>query len=257
MAKYAVKKLAEMSGVSVRTLHHYDKIGLLKPSIRTGAGYRLYGESELLRLQQILFYKEMDLPLKDIAGLLDSPSFDAVETLAAHKLSLRAKRNRIDQLLNTIDKTIDHLKNGSIMKKPEELYEGLNQETAEQYRREAHKKYGEKEVDQAENELMKLGKEGFEKLKAEQASNSAVLFSLRYEDPASNKVQAEIARHYRIIRQFWGTTHSSDRQAEAYAGLGQLYVSDERFTTVNGKSQPEFAQFLSKAMAYFAKDQLS
>ncbi len=256
MTNYSVKKLAKLSGVSVRTLHHYDKIGLLKPSIRTEARYRLYGERELLRLQQILFYKELDFPLKDICEILDNPAFSVLEALESHKVALHAKLGRINQLLVTVDKTINHLKKGGIMLRPEELYEGLNKETAEKYRQEAMDQYGQEAVETSENELMKLGKTGFEQLKTELAQSAATLFSLREEDPASEKVQTEIATHYHVIRQLWGTVHSPDKQAEAYAGLGKLYVSDERFTMMHGKPQPAFADFLSKAMDYFAKNNL-
>lgn len=256
MSKYSVKKLAELSGVSVRTLHHYDKIGLLKPSIRTEARYRLYGERELLRLQQILFYKELDFPLKEICEILDNPEFDLTEALESHKVSLKSKRDRINTLLVTIDRTIKNLEKGDIMRHPEELYEGLSKETAEKYRKEAIIKYSKEVVENSENELLKLGKAGFEELKAEMDQSFNSLFWLVEEDPASEKVQAEIANHYAIIRKFWGTANSADKQAGAYAGLGQLYVTDERYTMMNGKPQPAFALFLSKAMGYFAKNSL-
>lgn len=256
MRKYSVKQLAKLSGVSVRTLHHYDEIGLLKPSVRTEVRYRLYGETELLRLQQILFYRELDFPLKDIRGILDDPDFDILEALESHKVSLSAKRDRIGQLLATVDKTIHNLKNERVMLKPEELYEGLKPETAAQYRSEASEKYGKEAVEQSETELMKLGKEGFEQLKKEAEQVSARLFAKRTMDPASDDVQELIAAHYAVTRRLWGTTQSADKQAEAYAGLGQLYLSDDRFTMVNGQPQPEFADFLSKAMSHFAKTRL-
>lgn len=257
MVQYSVKKLAKLSGVSVRTLHHYDDIGLLRPAVRTEARYRQYGEQELLKLQQILFYKELGFPLKEISELLDQSDFDLLGTLSIHKNALQAERKRIDRLLLTIDRTIHHLKNGSVMQRPEELYEGLNPDTAAQYRKEAMEKYGKKEVEHSEKELIQLGKAGFDQLKAEAKDNTAKLFALRDQAPTGQAVQAEIARHYHIIRQFWGTQHSPDKQAEAYAGLGQLYVNDERFTTVDGQPQPEFAAFLNKAMAHFAKNALS
>ena len=255
MSYYSVKKLAKLAGVSIRTLHLYDQIGLLKPSIRTEARYRMYSEKELLRLQQILFYKELDFPLKDIGDILDNPQFDLVQALLSHKVSLQARKDRISTLLGTIDKTIHHLKEEKIMLNPEELYEGLSKETAEAYRHDALKKYG-KEAEHAENTLRKLSKEQLETLKAEQKANAGKLFSLMNEDPSSNEVQQAIAHHYHIIRKFWGTTGSSDNQAEAYKGLGQLYMADERFTMIDGNPQPQYAAFLSKAMAFFADTKL-
>ena len=257
MISYSVKKLAKLSGVSIRTLHHYDKIGLLKPSVRTEARYRLYGEQELLRLQQILFYKELDFSLKQIREILDSVNFNVVEALEFHIVSLQSKKHRIDQLLATLDKTISYLKKGDIMLKPEELYAGLTKETAEEYRNEAIEKYGKDAVETSEKELMKGGKARFDQLKIEAEAVSARLYAMMNQDPASDKVQAEIANHYQVTRKFWGTAGLADKQAEAYAGLGKLYVSDERFTMKSGKPQPAFAAFLSKAMAHFAKEKLS
>ena len=252
MKHYGVKAVAKLSGVSVRTLHYYDKIGLLKPTNRTEAGYRYYGEDELLRLQQILFYKELDFPLKEIHELLDDEAFDLVDALESHKLALKARQKRLKSLLLTIDNTINKLKKGEIMSNPEELYEGLPQE----YREEAINEYGKEEIERSEKALMKLGKEGFKKLKAEMDKVNDELFGLKNEDPQSDGVQAIIARHYQVIRQFWGTSNLEDKQAEAYAGLGTLYVQDERFTKRDGETHPDFAVFLEKAMGHFAETNL-
>ncbi|MCB0636507.1 MAG: MerR family transcriptional regulator [Lewinella sp.] len=256
MERYSVKEVADMSGVSVRTLHYYDQIGLLRPGARSEAGYRSYGETELLRLQQILFYKELGFSLQEIRVILDDPAFDLIAALEAHRQALTSRQQRLSRLLATIEHTIDHLKNGDVMKKPEMLYEGLPKEVGTTYRREAMEKYGEKTVTRSEAELMKLGKEGFAQLQAEFQGVNDELFALRGEAPDSQPVQAAIARHYACIRQFWGTTGSADMQAEAYAGLGELYVSDERFTRVKGEPQPAFARFLAAAMGHFAATRL-
>ena len=88
MKKYSVKKLAKLAGVTVRTLHHYDKIDLLKPALRSDKHYRYYGQEELLRLQQILFYKELGFPLQEIKEILEDPDFDLIEALESHKKAL-------------------------------------------------------------------------------------------------------------------------------------------------------------------------
>jgi DNA-binding transcriptional MerR regulator len=255
MSTYSVKKLANLSGVSVRTLHLYDKLGLLKPLIRTEARYRLYGERELLRLQQILFYKELDFSLQEICGILDEPDFDLVQALKSHQSALKARRDRLSTLLVTIDKTILKLK-GKNMISDEELYEGLSKEKAVAYRNEAIEKYGEDTVKKSENYLKKLTKEEFAKLGMESEDIRKKLFSLMQDGPTNAKVQEQIARHYQSIRAYWGTAGSADSQAEAYRGLGQLYVSDERFTLINNKPNPEFALFMSEAMSYFADKKL-
>jgi DNA-binding transcriptional MerR regulator len=249
--RYSVKKLAELAGVSVRTLHLYDEIGLLKPSVRTEKKYRYYGRAEALRLQQILFYKELGMPLKEIAGILDDPQFDPVRSLEEHKKVLMQKQQQLSTLLHTIDKTIDHLKNETMLT-VEELYEGMPKEQAEAYRSEAKQKWGDA-VDRSENHLQKKSKQEFEQLKQEAGKNWTLLISLMNEDPAGEKVQAAIAEHYELIREFWGTAALPDKQADAYAGLGDLYISDERYTVVDGKPNPQFAQFMSIAMKQFAK----
>lgn len=252
MKQYSVNKVSKMSGVSVRTLHHYDKIGLLAPALRTEAGYRQYGKEELLRLQQILFYKELGFPLKEITEILDNPDFDILVALKGHRRFLKTKIDRMDHLLATIDKTIVKLKNDDVMEHPEELYQGLNTNTAKAYREEAIEKYGDEMVKKAEKELMKMGKTGYTELKTGFEACNTKLFAMKDLDPHSKKVQDQIMEHYGYIRKFWGTANLADKQAEAYAGLGQLYVDDGRFTVVDGKPQPKFAAFLCDAMAHFA-----
>lgn len=253
MKQYSVKELSKLAGVSIRTLHHYDSIGLLKPSSRTEAGYRAYGEPELLRLQQILFYKELDFPLHEIRSILDDPGFDVVSALSNHRKLLKARKLRLATLMATITKTIDHLKKENIMLQPEELYLGFSKETGQTYRRQAIEKYGIEAVETSENQLRKYSKAQLAQLKQEQETIAAALADLQAEDPESAKVQKLIAVHYKNIRKFWGTSEAKDKQAEAYEGLGQLYVNDDRFTQRDGKPQPEFALFLSKAMSHFAR----
>jgi DNA-binding transcriptional MerR regulator len=255
MRRYTVKQLAHIAGVSVRTLHLYDKIDLLKPSVRTEARYRLYDPEELLRLQQILFYKELGFSLQEIKEILDDPDFNIVNALESHKDQLRSRKERLELLMQTIDKTILKLK-GTIMMNDEELYEGLPKEKAEAYRKEASQKYGEETVKRSEDFLKKLGKQGLEELKAESADIRQKLYALKEEDATSEAVQKQISRHYHNIRMFWGTSESEDKQKEAYKGLGQLYVNDERFTIVNGQSDPRFGKFLCEAMAHFADENL-
>jgi DNA-binding transcriptional MerR regulator len=253
---YSVRQVSELSGVSVRTLHLYDEMDLLKPGVRTEARYRMYGEKELLRLQQILFYKELDFSLEQIRTILDNPDFDLFVAMQGHREALLKRRDRIDTLISTIDKTIVQL-NEKEMLKPEELYEGLPKEVGTVYRDEAIKKYGKEEVGRAEQSLIKMGKEGFAKLQVEAKEVTEKLFNLQSEDHTSATVQQHIARHYATIRQLWGTANLPNKQAEAYKGLGQLYVADERFTIQNGKPQPAFALFMSKAMAHYADNALS
>ncbi len=252
MKKYSVQQLATMAGVSVRTLHLYDQKSLLIPATRTAAGYRLYGEKELLRLQQILFYKTQGFPLDDIRKLLDKPDFDILKSLEGHKKALTDQQEKLAIMLDTIDKTLHYLKEKNKMTH-EELYKGFLGDRGAVYRKAAIEQYGEDAVLTSENALKDMGKAGFEVLKKELDLINLKLLALMYEDPTSDKVQAAIARHYAIIRKFWGTDGAADNQREAYAGLGQLYVQDERFTLVDGQPHPAYAVFLNKAMVYFAE----
>jgi len=255
METYTAKELSKIAGVSVRTLHYYDKIGLLKPAIRTEAKYRLYGEQQLLKLQQILFYKELGFPLKEIIEILDAPDFDVLNALKNHKVALISKQERISVMLNTIDKTMLNLK-GKKMITNDELYEGFTVTEKEKIREEAIEKFGKDEVLTSEHHLKKLSKAQFEVLKNEQKDIFKHLFSLRNQEPESKEVQLEVAKHFENTMQFWGIDKPYKNQRKKYKGLGKLYLNDERFTKVDGVSQPEFAEFLSKAISYFASTQL-
>lgn len=253
MKNYGVKALATLSGVSVRTLHYYDKIGLLKPFSRSNVGYRYYGEEELLRLQQILFYKELGFTLKDIGQVLDDPDFNLLNALEEHKLTLKAHKKRIDVLLSTIDTTIQNFKKETIMKNPADLYKGLSKEMGTTIRTVAMDKWGKKTIEQSEKDLLKLGKAGFDSLKVELETVTDTLFAIQNEDPKSEQVQQLISQHYHIIRQFWGSSVTKEKQLMVYSNLGQTYIDDERYMIRDGQPQPEFALFMQQAMAYFAK----
>ncbi|MVM38260.1 MerR family transcriptional regulator [Spirosoma sp. HMF3257] len=251
MRQYSVKNLAKLAGVSVRTLHHYDRLGLLKPSIRTEAKYRLYGEKELIRLQQILFYKELDFSLSEILAILEDPEFNMITALESHKLALQARQYRLSTLLVTIDKTISSLKGERAMLTNEELYEGFLK--GQEYRQEAVTTYGAEEVEASEQNLRQRGKAGFEQLKADQKDIAKTLAGMLTMAPTSSAVQEQIARHYANIRGFWGESVCAGKNmAEAYKGLAQLYMDDPRFTSQNGQENPEYATFLNTAMVYFA-----
>lgn len=247
MKQLTVKELAKAAGVTVRTLHVYDKLGLLKPSVRTEKNYRYYGRDELLRLQQILFYKELGLSLADIGEILDAPGFDLANALAGHKTALQQKQAGIARMIETIDKTILNLQ-GQMNMTHEELYAGLPREQAEQWRREAQEKWPE-QVKHSEQMLLKMSKADFDQLQSDFKQTNESLARLMDEPPASDMVQQEISKHYQCILKFWGKPEAA---AEAYKGLGDLYVADERYCMVDGQPQPAFAQFLRDAMHHFA-----
>lgn len=145
---YTVKALARLAGVSVRTLHHYDSLGLLRPERRTAAGYRLYGPAQLLRLQQILFFKELEFPLPEIARLLAGPDFDPAAALREHRKALEERLGRLHRLLATLDRTLDHYSGGPMLNDAE-IYAGFPPERREAVRKEARERYGKAAVGRA------------------------------------------------------------------------------------------------------------
>lgn len=255
MMAYTVKKLSKISGVSVRTLHHYDKIGLLKPALRTEKNYRIYGESELYRLQQILFHRELGMSLSQISDILNNEQPSPIEALEEHKKKLKNERFRILQLIETIDKTISKIE-GKTMITDKELYEGFSNTNIEDIRTESKKKFGLENFQRSEKHLKKYSKEEFEMLKNERLEIFQNLLALKEEEIESKEVQLEIARHYTNTRKSWGTYGSAKSQKVEYKALGTLYLNDERYTRLNGKQHVGFSRFLSEAMDYYVKTQL-
>lgn len=247
-----------MAGVTIRTLHLYDKIGLLKPRMRTSSNYRCYGESEMLRLQQILFYKELDFSLKDIKQMLAHPDFDVIKALESHRAAITERSNRLDILLQTIDHTVNHLKNKIRMENYEKLYEGIAKEEAKAWRNEAVEKWGEAAVSRSEDSLLNLSSTDLEQLKVDQKDVAAQLkFKfLAGESAEGYLVQEEMARHYQNIRGFWALKDGDHLSAAQYKGLAELYVTDERYINENGKPDRAFATFLRNGMIRFADNQL-
>jgi DNA-binding transcriptional MerR regulator len=251
---YSVQQLARLAGVSVRTLHHYDHIGLLKPSARTPAGYRQYGETDLLRLQQILFFKELDFPLADIQAILDQPGFDQVQALHDHQRLLQAEADRLGRLLNTIEKTISRLTEDSMTMTPmtdEELYEGFTPEQIERYTREANERYDPKIVAESNRRVKNMSKVQWQTVKDEGGAVAQQLADLMDKQPSDAAVQAAIARHYAWVDNFWHPT------AESYRGLGQGYAEHPEFRAFYEKYRPGLADFLCAAMNYYADHTLT
>lgn len=253
MDNYSVKKLSKLAGVSVRTLHLYDKMDLLKPSLRTGAGYRLYGEKELLRLQQILFYRELDFPLKDICTILDDPAFDLVQALEGHREALLARKERINTLIGTIEKTLVTLKNNTMLQ-VEDLYEGIPQEKMAAYRAEAMSKWGKETILEVEDTLRSLTKQEMEAMKTELNDITGRLTALMSGDPKSEEVQQCIARRYQIIIKLTAGKIEIGK-LEYFRKLGELYVADNRYTPVNGLPSKELALFIKEATDHYVKSQ--
>jgi DNA-binding transcriptional MerR regulator len=247
---WRIGALARMAGVTVRTLHHYDALGLLVPSDRTEAGYRLYGEADLLRLQQILLYRETGLPLEEIRRILDDPAFDVVRALEMHLRATREGIDRLRRVAETIERTLMNLREEDAMLSEEELYKGLAPAEAARWRREARERYGEDVVEASEQRVRGMSREAWEQVGAEGDTVNRGLAALMDRRPDDPDVQALVARHYAWIEHFWQPT------AEAYRALGQGYVDDPEFRAYYEAYGPGLAAFLAEAIDCYATNVL-
>lgn len=248
---YTVHQLAVMAGVSVRTLHHYDHVGLLAPSARSAAGYRLYGERDLLRLQQVLFFKELDLPLAEIQAILDDPKFDQVAALQRHRLLVQSRMDRLGTLLTTIDRTIARLTEVDMGLTDEELYEGLPKEQVARWKREVDERYDPALVAESNRRVRGMSKDQWNAVKAEGDAISRRMAELMGRDPADPEVQATIARQHAWIENFYPCS------AEMFAGLGQHYAEHPEFRATYDRYRTDLADFMRDAMAYYAQHVLA
>lgn len=249
MGKYTVRQLADMADITVRTLHHYDALGLLRPAARSAAGYRLYGEADLLRLQQILFFRELGFSLEQIRTIVEDPHFDQVRALEDHRRMLQAQVTRLERLLTTVERTITHLTEGNMGMTDAELYEGFSQEQIERYKREAREKYGEKIVEESEQRVKGMSKDHWQAINTEGDAATQAIAELAGQgcEPGNPEVQRNIARHYAWIDHFWHPT------PESYAGLGRTYAEDPEFRAFYDKYRTDFADFMAAAMAYYSE----
>ncbi|AOH56293.1 MerR family transcriptional regulator [Peribacillus muralis] len=237
-----VKELADLVGISVRTLHYYDEIGLLSPEETTESGYRLYSDENLEMLQQILFFRELGMPLKEIKQMTSSSSFDKQAALRQHQKMLIGKRSQLDKLINTVDKTIKHMK-GEIQMTDKEKFEGFDF-SHNPYEEEARRRWGNEAVDASNAKVAGLSKD------AQQAVSEIYtkLASIRSVSPQSGEAQTAIKEWYDCLNHNFGT-YSLD----AFKGLGQMYVDDQRFTKNIDQYGDGLARFMCEAMGHFAE----
>jgi DNA-binding transcriptional MerR regulator len=242
---YTVKKLAVMSGISVRTLHFYDEVGLVKPAYVGANGYRFYEEAQLLTLQQILFYRELGFELKQIRRILGRPDFDKIAALKSHRKVLRKNLADTRKLIQTIDKTIEHLK-GTKKMKSQELFVGFNPEEQAQHEQYLIDRFGEgmKEgIAQSKARVKKWTKSDWAKVGGvfDEICKDLVKVMGRELPADSPGVQDIIRRHYQWLKRFWTPTR------ESYAGHSQLIV-DSDLRKAYEAYDPRLPEFAAAAM---------
>lgn len=251
--EYTVKALAELAGVTPRTLRWYDQKGLLKPKRTTEAGYRLYGPEEVDRLQAILFYKELGLELEAVRKILDAPGFDRVAALQSHLAELESRRRRLDALILTVEKTIDEAKGGTPMS-DKEKFEAFKRRAVEaneeQYGKEVREKYGEGAIDGANRKFLSMTEEEHGEWKALEAEILSALAAAvcTGEDPAGAEGRRIAELHRRWLSYTW-TAYTP----QAHRGVAELYTADERFTAYYDQELPGCAAFLRQAVRAYTE----
>ncbi|MDO3411957.1 MerR family transcriptional regulator [Saccharibacillus sp. CPCC 101409] len=244
---FKVKEVSKLAGVSVRTLHHYDEIGLLKPAQVGESGYRFYSEEDLERLQQILFFRELGFGLKEIKRMMDSPSFDRIEALELQRRMLEEKLEQTRSMIENIGRTIRHAR-GEIQMTQKQRFEGMDF-THNPYEQEARERWGDAAVDDANRRLEQRTQtpEMRADLQEEWDRRMNEMAQARHEDPASPRAQKLIGGWYDYLQTFGSYSH------EAFAGLGRMYVQDERFTQNIDRCGEGLAAWMSEAMTIFSE----
>lgn len=240
-----VKEVSKLAGVSIRTLHHYDEIGLLSPEKTSTSGYRIYSETDLERLQQILFFKELGFTLKKIKEIMNSSSYKQEEALEIQRGMLLDKKKRIEKMIQTIDKTIQN-KKGEIQMTDKEKFEGFDF-SYNPYEKEARERWGDDVVDASNAKIKKLSKYEKESLEKEFNDIYRRLAEVRHESPNSDIAQERIGLWYDYLNKI------GNYSLQAFKGLGQMYIDDERFTQNIDKFGEGLAKFMRDAMAVYAE----
>lgn len=251
--EYSITALAKLAGVTPRTLRWYDETGLLKPLRTTTSGYRIYGPLEVERLQDILFYRELGFELSDIRSILDDPAFDRQAALQGHLAALKQQRERLDGLIQTVQKTISTLQGETTMS-DKEKFEAFKRRAIEEneskYGKEIREKYGDETVDRTNANVLGLSQEAFERWTTigEEVLSSLASAVRAKLSPVEEEGLRIAALHREWLSYFW-----EKYTPQAHAGLAQMYVADERFTAYYDKEEAGCAAFLRDAILAYTK----
>lgn len=241
-----ISELASAAGVTVRTLRYYDKIGLLSPSRHSASGYRLYDETAALRLQQILFYRELSLPLADIRRLIGAPDFDLLKALESHRAELGKRIARLRQLSRTIENTIAYMKGETSMEKAG-IFAGFTPEEEEYYSKEAEKRYDPDIVRESNRKWKAYGAEGQRRILDEGKAIYLEIVAAMPRGAESPEVQELIGRWRAHMSNFW--TPSLDQLLP----LAESYSADPRFKANFGAMHPQLAEFMGQAVRVYVE----
>lgn len=245
--EYTVQGLGKLAGISTRTLRYYDEIGILKPARTNSSGYRIYGQAQVDRLQQILFYRELGVSLESIKEIVTAPAFDGAKALWEHREKLLEKRKQLDLLIENVEKTIE-VTEGKVKMSNKEKFEGFKksmiEENEKKYGKEIREKYGNDTINKSNNKLKNMTQEEYDHItKLGNEIQEVLKEAYKTGDPAGDLAQKAAELHRQWISFYWDSYSK-----EAHAGLAQMYVDDERFTAYYDKEQPGTAAFLRDAI---------
>jgi DNA-binding transcriptional MerR regulator len=242
---YTVGEVARLAHVSVRTLHHYDGIGLLTPSARSAGGYRLYSESDLGRLRQVLFYRELEFGLQEIAEILADPSAGTDDHLRRQHRLLRERRARDRALLAAIEREMEARKMG-ISLTPEEQFEIFGTDKLDEHTEEARQRWGDTGAwQQSQRRTAAYTKDDWIAIKAESdASINGFAAALRAGEPATGTVAMDLAEAHRQHISRWFFDCGYDR----HRSLAEMYIADPRYTATYDDIEPGFSHYVHDAM---------
>lgn len=240
---YTVKQVSDLAGVTPRTLHHYDQIGLLKPSQVAANGYRYYDEQALLRLQQILFYRELGLELAQIKSVLDDKDFDLVTALQSHHAALQAEVVRLQTLVKTVEGTIMHLL-GEVKMSSKNVFKGFSPEQEREYNKQAVEQWGEGAAESIRS-WNERSQEEKDRILAEGGEIYQEIIAKMDQGPESEEVQALLTRWHQHLLCFYEPTF------EILRGLGNTYNDHPDFNATFTAMDPALPVFLQQAINHY------
>ncbi|MFA5852710.1 MAG: MerR family transcriptional regulator [Spirochaetales bacterium] len=243
---YRISELAAAAGVTVRTLRYYDKFSLLSPSRHSASGYRLYDETAALRLQQILFYRELGLPLGEIKRLIGAPEFDFLAALESHKVELGKRIARLRNLSRTVENTIAYMKGETSMEKAG-IFAGFTPEEEDYYSKEAEKMCDPEIVRESNRRWKAYGAEGQRRILEEGKAIYSDMIAAMPGGPGSPKVQELVGRWRAHMSNFW--TPDLDQLAP----LAENYSNDQRFKANFDAMHPRLAEFMGQAVRVYVE----
>lgn len=247
--EYKIKEIASIAGVSIRTLHHYDEIGILAPSKINESGYRIYSDEDLERLQQILFFKELDFTLKDIKEIIDCANFDKKQALKAHRKLLLEKKRRLEKIISTVDRTLSSVEGGIKMSK-KEMFESFDMTEIEKYKKdyaeEVREKYDKKVVEECDRKTSSYTKNDWKRIQGRGNEIFQKIAELMDREPTDAVVQKLIGEYRQYI-----TDNFYECTLEIFSGLADLYINDVRFTKNIDKHGDGLSQYLHDAIKVY------